>query len=109
MKQISTCGKAVPTRIARVDGQPMGVADLWERWTGADGETIVSYTLLTLNAKNHALISRYQQRGNDKRMPAILNEGAYEAWLTARPEKAREFMRAYPANWLLANPVEKGR
>ena len=30
-----------------------------------------------------------------------------DAWLTARPDKAREFMRAYPANWLLANPVEK--
>ena len=102
-------GKAVPTRIARVDGKPMGLAGLWESWTGADGETIVSYTLLTLNANNHALISRYQQPGNEKRMPAILNEGAYEAWLGARPEKAREFMRAYPANWLLANPVEKGR
>ena len=102
-------GKAVPTRIARVDGKPMGVAGLWESWTGADGETIVSYTLLTLNANNHALISRYQQPGNEKRMLAILNEGAYEAWLGARPEKAREFMRAYPANWLLANPVEKGR
>ena len=102
-------GKAVPTRIARVDGKPMGVAGLWESWTGADGETIVSYTLLTLNANNHALISRYQQPGNEKRMPAILNEGGYEAWLGARPEKAREFMRAYPANWLLANPVEKGR
>ena len=102
-------GKAVPTRIARVDGKPMGVAGLWESWTGADGETIVSYTLLTLNANNHALISRYQQPGNEKRMLAILNEGAYDAWLSARPEKAKEFMRAYPANWLLANPVEKGR
>jgi len=102
-------GKAVPTRIARVDGKPMGVAGLWESWTGADGETIVSYTLLTLNANNHALISRYQQPGNEKRMPAILNEGGYDAWLGARPEKAKEFMRAYPANWLLANPVEKGR
>ena len=102
-------GKAVPTRIARVDGKPMGVAGLWESWTGADGEIIISYTLLTLNANNHALISRYQQPGNEKRMPAILNEGAYDAWLGARPEKAREFMRAYPANWLLANPVEKGR
>ncbi len=40
-------------------------------------------------------------------MMAILNEGAADAWLSARPEKAREFMRAYPANWLTANPVEK--
>ena len=102
-------GKAVPTRIARVDGNPMGVAGLWETWTGADGQIITSYTLLTVNANSHALMGRYQQPGNEKRMLAILNEGAYDAWLSARPEKAKEFMRAYPANWLLANPVEKGR
>ena len=102
-------GKAVPTRIARVDGKPMGVAGLWESWTGAEGEVIVSYTLLTVNANSHALMSRYQQPGNEKRMLAILNEGAYDAWLSARPEKAREFMRSYPANWLTANPVEKSR
>ena len=102
-------GKAVPTRIARVDGKPMGVAGLWESWTGAEGEVIVSFTLLTVNANSHALMHRYQQPGNEKRMVAILNEGSYDAWLSARPEKAREFMRAYPANWLTANPVEKKR
>jgi putative SOS response-associated peptidase YedK len=100
-------GKAVPTRIARVDGKPMGVAGLWESWTGPEGDTLISFTLLTVNANSHALISRYQQAGNEKRMPAVLNEGAYDAWLNAHPEKAREFMRAYPANWLTANPVEK--
>ena len=109
MKQSSTCGKAVPTRIAQVDGQPMGVAGLWERWTGADGSVITSYCLLTVNANSHALMIRYQSPGNEKRMPAILNEGAFDAWLSARPDRAKEFMRAYPANWLLANPVEKGR
>lgn len=101
-------GKAVPTRIARVDGQPMGVAGLWERWVGADGGEIISFTLLTVNANSHALMHRYQQPGAEKRMPAILNEGGYSAWLNAgHPEKAREFLRAYPANWLTANPVEK--
>jgi putative SOS response-associated peptidase YedK len=98
--------KAVPTRIARVDGKPMGAAGLWERWS-QDGEEIISYTLLTVNANSHALMNRYGQNGNEKRMPAILNEGAYGAWLTAPLEKAREFMRAYPANLLLANPVQK--
>ena len=100
-------GKAVPTRIARVDGKPMGVVGLWARWQGADGEVIISYCLLTVNANNHALLHRYGQPGSEKNMPAILNEGAYDAWLTARPEKAKEFMRQYAANWLLANPVEK--
>lgn len=100
-------GKAVPTRIARVDGKPMGVAGLWERWVGADGEVIVSFCLLTVNANSHALMHRYQQPGSEKRMLAVLNEGSYGAWLSAHPEKAREFMRAYPAQSLTANPVEK--
>ena len=99
-------GKALPTRISRIDGQPLGAAGLWASWTGADGETIVSFTLLTMNANNHALLRRYQQPGSEKRMPVILNEGAYGAWLTVRMEKAKEFMRQYPANWLAANPVE---
>ena len=101
-------GKAVPTRITRVDGKPMGVAGLWELWAGkTDTDTpIVSFTLLTVNANNHALLHRYEQQGSEKRMPAILNEGAYDAWLTVRHEKAREFMRAYAANWLTANPVQ---
>lgn len=99
-------GKAVPTRIARVDGKPMGVAGLWAQWTSPEGEVLLSYTLLTVNANSHALLHRYQQPGAEKRMPAVLNEGAYDAWLNARIEKAREFMRQYPANWLTANPVE---
>jgi len=98
-------GKPVPTRIARVDGKSMGVAGIWEHWE-KDGETITSFTLLTINANSHALLHRYGQPGAEKRMLAVLSEGTYDAWLSARPEKAREFMRAYPANWLLANPVE---
>ncbi|OSZ76168.1 SOS response-associated peptidase [Hydrogenophaga sp. IBVHS1] len=100
-------GKAVPTRIARVDGRPMGVAGLWESWRGADGDVIVSYCLLTVNANSHALMHRYQQPGSEKRMVAILNDGSFEAWLGAHPGKAGEFMRAYPANALTANPVQK--
>lgn len=98
-------GKPVLTRIARVDGRAMGVAGLWARWEKS-GEVITSFTLLTINANSHALMHRYGHPGVEKRMLAILSEGTYDAWLGARPEKAREFMRAYPANWLLANPVE---
>jgi putative SOS response-associated peptidase YedK len=99
-------GKALPTRISRIDGQPMGVAGLWASWTGSEGETILSYTLLTTNANNHELLRRYQQHGSEKRMPVVLKEGTYGAWLTVRTEKAKEFMRQYPANLLTANPVE---
>jgi putative SOS response-associated peptidase YedK len=41
-------------------------------------------------------------------MPAILNESAWSAWLyTVQPEKAREFVRAYPAEGSTANPIER--
>ena len=33
-------------------------AGLWESWAGADGEVIVSYTLLTVNAGSHARETR---------------------------------------------------
>jgi putative SOS response-associated peptidase YedK len=70
----------------------MGVAGLWERWA-KDGAEIISFTLMSVNANSHALLTprRDQHNGIEKRTPVILGEGAYSAWLSARPEKAREF------------------
>ena len=102
-------GKPVPTRITRVDNNPMGAAGVWARWVGEDGEIITSYAIITVNANAHALMNRYGHAGNDKAMPAILNEGSYDAWLNAKVNKAKEFLRAYPTEKLRANPVEKGR
>ncbi|UYG51650.1 SOS response-associated peptidase [Comamonas endophytica] len=99
-------GKPVSTRISRVDGKPMGLAGLWARWQGPEGEDILSFAALNINANTHGLLHRYQPPGNERRMPAILNEGAYDAWLSVRQDKAREFMRQYSASWLTANPVE---
>lgn len=99
-------GKPVSTRISRIDGKPMGLAGLWARWQGPDGEDILSFAALNITANTHGLLHRYQPPGNERRMPAILNEGAYDAWLSVRQDKAREFMRQYAANWLTANPVE---
>lgn len=100
-------GKPLPTRISRIDGKPMGAAGLWTRWVGDGGVEIISFTLLTVNANSHALMHRYQNPGAEKRMPVILSEGAYDAWLSARPEKAKEFMRPFAAERLRANPVER--
>ena len=102
-------GKPKPTRIARVDGLPMGVAGIWARWHDEDGSELLSYAIITLHANAHILMNRSQAPGSDKSMHAILNEGAYDAWLDSSAAKAKEFLRAYPAQKLLANPVEKGR
>ncbi|MFM6990097.1 MAG: SOS response-associated peptidase [Rhodoferax sp.] len=97
-------GKALPTRIARIDGTPMGLAGLWCHWRSGTQEEIISFTLFTVNANSHALMHRYQNPGAEKRMPVILSEGAYDAYLSARPEKAKEFMRPFAAERLRANP-----
>ncbi len=101
-------GKPLPTRIARVDGLPMGAAGVWARWRDPeDGSELFSFAIITINATAHGLMNRYGPPGGEKTMPAILNEGAYDAWLGARAAQAKEFLRAYPAQKLLANPVEK--
>ena len=46
-------GKAVPTRISRADGEPMGIAGLWSAWRSPAGEVMHSYTMLTINADAH--------------------------------------------------------
>jgi len=46
-------GKAVPTRIARADGQPLGIAGLWSAWRSPKGEWLHSCTMLTISADQH--------------------------------------------------------
>ena len=99
-------GRPVPTRIARVDGKALCVAGLWERWA-KDGEERLSFCLLTVSATGHGLMHRYGHGGVEPRMPAILGDGACDAWLTAHPDKARELLRPFAAQALLANPVQQ--
>jgi putative SOS response-associated peptidase YedK len=65
-------GKAVPTRIERVDGELMGIAGLWERWKNAHGEIVFSYTMLTVNADDHTFMRDYHQVDHEKRMVVVL-------------------------------------
>ena len=93
-------GGAVPARISRVDGEPMGIAGLWERWVGTDGEVVHSYTMLTINADDHPLMRNYHKPADEKRMVVILPRGLYRDWLAAPAENSMEFMRQYPADRL---------
>ena len=86
-------GKAVPTRIARVDGRPMGVAGLWESCTGPDGECVTGFALLTVDASGHGLMHRYMPNPARTGMPVILNGARTTPGCRPRWPKAREFMR----------------
>ena len=76
-------GRAVPTRIIRADGEPMGIAGLWSWWKSPEGEVVHSFAMLTINADEHLLMRNYHKPNDEKRMVVILPEGAYEDWLTA--------------------------
>ena len=102
-------GQHVPTRIARSDAQPMGIAGLWQPWKSPQGEWIQSFTMLTINADSHPIFNQLHRPDpmrppdkQDKRMVAILPEAAYAAWLDAPAEQSMEFLRPYPSEQLLA-------
>ncbi|MNX47622.1 hypothetical protein D3C86_781780 [compost metagenome] len=100
-------GAAVPTRITRSNGAPLGVAGLWDRYRLAAGQWQDSYTMLTINADDDPLFRDYHQAGKEKRMVVILPEGAYGEWLAATAEQSRDFLVAFPSDRLVAEPQLK--
>ena len=94
-------GKAIPTRISRADGEPMGIAGLWSAWKSPKG-LVHSFTMLTINADQHSLMSQFHKPVDEKRMVVILPQDSYDHWLKARPEQSMEFMRPFPADKLQA-------
>jgi len=98
-------GKAVPTQIARTDGEPMGIAGLWSSWKSPKGEFIHSYTMITINADDHPLMRLFHKPTDEKRMVVVLPENSYDAWLKATPGQQMEFMRPIRAADLQAVAV----
>lgn len=82
-------GRAVPTRIARADGKPMGIAGIWTGWRAPDGSVMRSMSMLTVNADEHPLMKNFHRPEDEKRMVVVLEEADFEDWLEpalARPE-----------------------
>ncbi len=95
-------GRAVPTRIARSDGEPMGIAGLWAAWRAPSGEIVHSYTMLTINADEHPLMRQFHKPGEEKRMVVVLPEAQYGAWLQADMDNSRDFLQPFPAELMQA-------
>ncbi|MEO8655093.1 MAG: SOS response-associated peptidase family protein [Ramlibacter sp.] len=94
-------GRHVPTRIVRADGEPLGLAGLWDRWDSPTGP-LLSYTMLTINADDHAFMCRFHRPGDEKRMVVVLRPEDYDAWLAAAAGSAMDFMRQCPPAELVA-------
>lgn len=94
-------GKAIPTRVFSADDEQLGIAGLWASWKSPEG-WLHSFTMLTINAASHDLMSQFHKPADEKRMVVILPTDSYDAWLKAKPQESMDFMRQYPADRLQA-------
>ncbi len=98
-------GVKQPWAIARADGQPLVFAGVWEGWRGADGTVIRSFAIVTTTA-NQAL------RPLHERMPVVLEQPDWAAWLGAAPGQAASLMHASAAafrTWRVGTAVNSVR
>ncbi len=107
-------GKNVWWRFRRADGDPWGLAGLWNTWTDkATGEVHESYTMLTLNADDHPLMRRMHKPDPkapadrpDKRSVVPLDPADFDTWLEGTTAQAQELLRIPPAGVFDAGPLE---
>ena len=82
-------GRNVWWRFRRADGVPWGLAGLWNEWTDPEsGEILQTYTMLTINADEHPLMSRMHKpepsrspNGQDKRSVVSIELADVDQWL----------------------------
>ena len=91
-------GSRVPFFVRLSDREVFGVAGLWESSRRDDGSYVFSCTLITVPA--NPLLA--QVHNGKQRMPAILDDASYDAWLNASPAEARELLSPYPAQLMSA-------
>ena len=109
-------GRNVWWRFRRADGDPWGLAGLWNTWVDrATGEVVESYTMLTLNADGHALMGRMHKPdpalpadAQDKRSVIPIEPQDVDAWLFGTPAQAAELARLSPAERFDAQPLKPG-
>jgi len=89
-----------PFFVRMKDDRPFAFAGLWEAWEGAEHSYVESCTLLTTEPND-------LMRPIHNRMPVILGQAAYRAWLdpTVRSESLAELMGPYPSEEMTADPV----
>ena len=90
-------GKAIPTRIVRADGRPMGIAGIWAKKKFGDGKILHSFSMLTVNADHHEFMRNYHRPGTEKRMVVILHEEQYDGWLSADAKESTQYLNQFPA------------
>lgn len=99
-------------RFRRADGEPWGLAGLWNTWTDpATGELHESYTMLTVNCDTHPLLRRMHRPDparpetmQDKRAVVPLAPSSFDAWLRGTIDEAMAALTLPPPEAYDAGP-----
>ena len=67
-------GRKQPVYLSHVDGAPLALAGLWERWTGPQGQRLDSCVVLTTTAVDE--LGHVHDRA-----PVVVDETDWAAWL----------------------------
>ena len=88
-------GKAVRWRIERADGAPMALAGIWDAWRAPNGDPVLSFSMLTLNADAHPVMRRFHRADDEKRSVVMLEPESVMSWLQATHEEALALIRPF--------------
>ena len=90
-------GRPELCHIQQADDEPLRLAGLWNDWPGPGGDTVPTFTLLTVNADGHEVFGRMNAPDHEKRMPAILPASLQDLWLLGSLKDAERLLARYPA------------
>lgn len=90
-------GKPVRWRIERDDLEPFTAAAIWDLWTPNETEespqALRSFSMLTINADNHPLMSKFHNPIDDeKRSIVVIPPDLRHDWLNADHRTAKELL-----------------
>lgn len=71
----------------------MAIASIWDTWTDTEsGELIVSFSMITIDASAHPVMSRLHKPEEEKRTVVPLRPELFDQWLNATPEIAKNLL-----------------
>lgn len=71
------------------------------------GELVVSFSMLTVNADQHLVMSQFHKPRDEKRTPVVIAPDLYERWLSADPADAASLMTWGHMPALSASPASR--
>ena len=92
-----------PYLLTAPDGFPLAMAGLWSRWSGAGGEPVVTFAIIT-TAANEDVAPLHD------RMPALLRREEWGAWLDRRGQdmdRLSSLLAPAPIGSLVPRPVSR--